>query len=72
MLLFKPHLCKFDTDIRIKEPTLESLTKKRREYQPPCFMSVNEAAEQLLEIISRKVAGDHKELGMLPTSFIAN
>jgi hypothetical protein len=50
-------------DIRVKEPTFESLTKKRKEYQPPRFMSVNEAAEQLLEIIRRK-HGDHEELGM--------
>jgi diphthamide biosynthesis methyltransferase len=42
---------------------LESLTKKRKEYQPPRFMSVNEAAEQLLEIIRRK-DGDQEELGM--------
>jgi len=42
---------------------LESLTKKRKEYQPPRFMSVSEAAEQLLEIIRRK-HGDHEELGM--------
>jgi len=43
---------------------LESLTKKRKEYQPPRFMSVSEAAEQLLVIIRRK-HGDHEELGML-------
>jgi diphthine synthase len=62
---------KYDTDIRVKEPTLESLTKKRKEYQPPRFMSVSEAAGQLLEIISRKDVGDHKELGVLQTSFLS-
>lgn len=41
-------------DIRVKEPTLESLTKKKREYQPPRFMSVSEAATQLLKIIENK------------------
>jgi len=48
---------------------LESLTKKRKEYQPPRFMSVSEAAEQLLEIIRRK-HGDHEELGMLQTTCV--
>nr|CAD7198215.1 unnamed protein product [Timema douglasi] len=28
-------------DIRVKEPTAESLTKKKKEYQAPCYMSVN-------------------------------
>ncbi|CAD7084753.1 unnamed protein product [Hermetia illucens] len=41
-------------DIKVKEPTLESLTKKKREYMPPRFMSVNEAAVQLLEILKKK------------------
>jgi diphthine methyl ester synthase len=38
-------------DIKVKEPTLESLTKKKREYMPPKFMSCSEAADQLLQII---------------------
>lgn len=42
------------TDIRVKEPTLESLMKKKREYQPPRFMSVSEASQQLLEIIKKR------------------
>ncbi|XP_050070745.1 diphthine methyl ester synthase [Anopheles maculipalpis] len=48
-------------DIKVKEPTLESLMKKKREYMPPRFMSVREAASQLLEIVankSKEVAGD--------------
>lgn len=46
------------TDIRVKEPTLESLIKKKREYQPPRFMSVSEASQQLLEIVKkRRVSG---------------
>lgn len=40
-------------DIKVKEPTLESLTKKKKEYMPPKFMSVSEASQQLLAIISR-------------------
>nr|XP_022913056.1 diphthine methyl ester synthase [Onthophagus taurus] len=41
-------------DIKVKEPTLESLTKKKIEYMPPKFMSVKEASQQLLEILLEK------------------
>lgn len=41
-------------DIKVKEPTLESLMKKKREYMPPKFMSVAEASDQLLQIIEMK------------------
>lgn len=41
-------------DIRVKEPTLESLMRKKREYQPPRFMSVSEASQQLLEILKKR------------------
>lgn len=41
-------------DIKVKEPTLESLTKKKKEYMPPRFMSVAEASQQILEIIKKR------------------
>lgn len=41
-------------DIKVKEPTLESLMKKKREYMPPRFMSVAEASAQLLAIARNK------------------
>ncbi|CAG5106238.1 Similar to DPH5: Diphthine methyl ester synthase (Homo sapiens) [Cotesia congregata] len=41
-------------DIKVKEPTLESLTKKKREYMPSRFMSVAEAAKQLISIIGKR------------------
>ena len=41
-------------DIKVKEPTLESLTRKKKEFMPPKFMSVNEAADQLIKIIEKK------------------
>ncbi|XP_023017977.1 diphthine methyl ester synthase [Leptinotarsa decemlineata] len=40
-------------DIKVKEPTVESLTRKKREYMPPRFMSVSEASDQLLEIVHK-------------------
>lgn len=46
----------------MKEPTFESLTKKKKEYMPPKFMSVAEASSQLLEIITKaKSTGDKSE-----------
>lgn len=39
------------SDIKVKEPTEESLTKKVRQYMDPKFMSVKEAASQLVQII---------------------
>lgn len=45
-------------DIRVKEPTMESLMRKKREYEPPRFMSVSEAATQLLQVISGRGVGD--------------
>ncbi|XP_034944230.1 diphthine methyl ester synthase [Chelonus insularis] len=41
-------------DIKIKEPTMESIMKKKKEYMPPKFMSVAEAANQLLSIIKER------------------
>ncbi|BES91855.1 Diphthine synthase [Nesidiocoris tenuis] len=41
-------------DIKVKEPTLESMCKKKKEYMPPMFMTVSQAASQLLQICSSK------------------
>ncbi|KAL4135280.1 hypothetical protein QTP88_006900 [Uroleucon formosanum] len=38
-------------DIQVKEPTWESITKKKKEYQPSRFMEVKQACSQLLQII---------------------
>ncbi|KAK9880493.1 hypothetical protein WA026_011734 [Henosepilachna vigintioctopunctata] len=53
-------------DIKVKEPTLESLMKKNREYMPPMFMSANEAAKQLLEILNKK--SEHDTSGLCKDS----
>ncbi|XP_040378607.1 probable diphthine methyl ester synthase [Oryza brachyantha] len=37
-------------DIRVKEPTLESLCRGKKVYEPPRFMNVNTAISQLLEV----------------------
>ncbi|RYR76017.1 hypothetical protein Ahy_A01g000609 isoform E [Arachis hypogaea] len=38
-------------DIRVKEPTLESLARGRKTYEPPRYMTINTAIEQLLEVV---------------------
>lgn len=47
-------LLRYFADIRVKEPTIKSLTKKKKEYEPPRFMSVSEAADQLVKILEQK------------------
>lgn len=49
-------------DIKVKEPTLESMTRKKKEYMPPRFMSVMEAADQLLQIIESKRSDNLNDL----------
>lgn len=49
-------------DIRVKEPTMESLMKKRREYEPPRFMSCAVAAEQLVKIVEELSLADELDL----------
>ncbi|XP_059840617.1 diphthine methyl ester synthase [Hypanus sabinus] len=50
-------------DIKVKEQSVENLLRGRKIFEPPRFMSVNEAAEQLLEIIeNRRVKGEELAL----------
>lgn len=44
-------------DIKVKEPTLESLCRGRKEYEPPRFMTVNTAIEQLIEVEEKRQQG---------------
>ncbi|KFW79595.1 Diphthine synthase, partial [Manacus vitellinus] len=49
-------------DIKVKEQSLENLMKGRKIYEPPRYMSVNQAAEQLLAIIqNRRLQGEKTE-----------
>ncbi|KAK9826065.1 hypothetical protein WJX74_009687 [Apatococcus lobatus] len=41
-------------DIKVKEPSLESLARGKPVFQPPRYMTVNLACEQLLEIEERR------------------
>lgn len=41
-------------DIKVKEQSIENMIRGRKIYEPPRFMSVAQAAEQLVTIINRK------------------
>ena len=46
-------------DIKVKEQSLDNLMKGRKIYEPSRYMSVNQAAEQLLDIIrNRRLQGE--------------
>eukprot|EP00741_Cyanophora_paradoxa_P001723 tig00000498_g1671.t1 len=44
-------------DIKVKEPSLESLARGKKVYEPPRFMTVAQAAEQLLEVEEKRKQG---------------
>jgi diphthine methyl ester synthase len=44
-------------DIKVKEPTPESLARGRPVYAPPRFMTVNTCIEQLLELEEKRGEG---------------
>lgn len=54
-------------DIKVKEQSIENLMKGKKIFEPPRYMSVNTAAEQLVEIIQRK-----KEEGETDLAFSEN
>ncbi|PFX24542.1 Diphthine synthase [Stylophora pistillata] len=41
-------------DIKVKEQSLENLMRGRKVYEPPRYMSVNEAVSQLLEVVRNR------------------
>ena len=41
-------------DIKVKEPTLESLARGKKVYEPARYMSIQTAVEQLLEVEDKR------------------
>ena len=41
-------------DIKVKEQTIENMMKGNKIYEPPRYMTVAEAAQQLLAVIERR------------------
>lgn len=48
-------------DIKTKEPTMESLARGKPVYEPPRFMTVNQAIDQLLEVEEKRGEGAYGE-----------
>ena len=51
-------------DIKVKEPSLESLARGKKVYEPPRFMSIATAVEQLLEIEDKRKENAYDESTM--------
>ncbi|XP_033737588.1 diphthine methyl ester synthase-like [Pecten maximus] len=46
-------------DIKVKEQSIENMMRGRKVFEPPRYMSVNQAAEQILEVVQNKqTSGD--------------
>ncbi|CAN6463556.1 unnamed protein product [Victoria cruziana] len=52
-------------DIRVKEPSLESLCRGKKIYEPPRFMTIKTAIEQLLEVEQLLLESGNKRLPFL-------
>jgi diphthine synthase len=44
----------YDIDIKVKEQSIENLARGRKIYEPPRYMTVNQAVEQLLEVEDKR------------------
>jgi len=51
-------------DIRVKEPDMEALCMGKKRYEPPRYMSVNTAIEELLEIEEKRGEGVYSRESM--------
>ncbi|XP_052776016.1 diphthine methyl ester synthase-like [Mya arenaria] len=49
-------------DIKVKEQSIENLMKGRKIYEPPRYMTVSRAAEQLLEIVENRRSKGQNDL----------
>jgi len=56
-------------DIKVKEQSEENLCRGRKIYEPPRFMSTQQAAEQLLEIVENQ-SGEKSEFDLKPDSTV--
>ncbi|CAN9500716.1 unnamed protein product [Ophioblennius macclurei] len=50
-------------DIKVKEQSVENMMRGKKIYEPPRFMTVRQAADQLIQIIQRR-RGEGEELGV--------
>lgn len=48
-------------DIKVREPTMESLARGKKVYEAPRFMTINQALQQLLEVEEKRKEGVYSE-----------
>ncbi|PVD23403.1 hypothetical protein C0Q70_16672 [Pomacea canaliculata] len=58
----------YNFDIKMKEQSLENLMRKQNIYEPPRFMSVSQAAQQLIKIIQRRKGEGTESTALLPST----
>ena len=54
-------------DIKVKEQTIENMMRKRPVYEPPRFMTVCQAADQLMETVSSHPKNGKRCVSKKPT-----
>ena len=50
------------SDIKVKEQTIENMMRGRAIYEPPRYMTVTEAANQLMEVVENSTDGGNCHL----------
>uniref|UniRef100_A0A3Q3KJJ6 diphthine methyl ester synthase n=1 Tax=Monopterus albus TaxID=43700 RepID=A0A3Q3KJJ6_MONAL len=58
-------------DIKVKEQSIENMMRGKKIYEPPRFMTVAQAADQLIQIIQRR-REEGEELGLLTAETICS
>ncbi|XP_071799508.1 diphthine methyl ester synthase-like [Asterias amurensis] len=48
-------------DIKVKEQSIENMMRGRKIYEPPRYMTVSQAASQLIKIVERKRTSENQE-----------
>lgn len=70
-------------DIKVKEQTVENMVKRKKIYEPPRYMTVNQCVQQLLEVEDKRkqqacaghlvavgvarLGADDQQVGLLPS-----
>jgi diphthine synthase len=56
-------------DIKVKEQTIENMMKNRPIFEPPRFMSNQQAAEQLIQVVKSKDNASSNSVAVLKFDF---
>jgi len=59
-------------DIKVKERTVENMMRGKNIFEPPRFMSTQQAAKQLMEIVKNRKTSEHKNQNEENNEFVNN